>query len=343
MGATTSKNDGNKKFSLDKADYSMMMIRNAIFFFVGYYFFLSIFIFFLTVVKATDLNNEYLTQNILLRPIFQFLRGCDFFKANYGDVSIELFFKSILIFIYTILFVLLLKDITKASVYQKLFSTIQLNENNNPTKNPNMVSKIKDSPTSDIYTYVFKICTALIFLLAYPFLVLYFIRCYDIQNNILTQIALVSILFVPIIYYTTSHLVTMKKVYKTNDILNYGKKYVEEKDYPYIDMIKEKFNYHFDNVLWIPLFLTLITLLYFFMYYEYDISNPQMITYVLILLLILPLFLAIFNYNVLFTCYTPDNECGIFRNGQIKYEVYHDGIKSYYDALVKYNYLCFPK
>ncbi len=343
MGATTSKNDGNKKFSLDKAEYSWMMITNALLFLIGYYFFLGIFASFLVVLRATDLNNEYLTQNVLLRPIFQFLRGCNFFKANFSDVSIELFFKSTLIFIYTILFVLLLKDITKTHIYQNLYSTIQFNPNNNPTKNPNMLSKISDNPRNDMYTYLFKICSALIFLLAYPFLVLYAIRCYDVQNNILTQVALVSILFVPIIYYTTTHLVAMKKIYKTDDILNYGKKYVEEKDYPYIDMIREKFNYHFDKVLWIPLFILLITLLYFFMYYEYDISNPQMLTYVMILLVGIPLFLATFNYNVLFTCYTPDNECGIFRDGQIKYEVYHEGIKSYYDALVKYNYLCFPR
>lgn len=343
MGASTSKNVGNKTFSLDKADYSWKMITNVILFLVGYYFFLGIFTSFLIVLRATDLNNEYLTQNVILRPIFQFLRGCDFYKANFNDVSIELFFKSTLIFIYSILFVLLLKDMSKANIYQNLFSTIQLNGNNNPTNNPNMLSKIKDSPTSDMYTYIFKICSALIFLLVYPFIILYLIRCSDIQNNILTQLAIVSILFIPIIYYTSTHMVTMKKVYKTNDILNYGKKYVEEKDYAYIDFIKEKFNYHFDKIVWIPLFLLLITILYFFMYYEYDISNPQMYAYLLLLVVGIPLLLIIFNYNVLFSCYTPDNECGIFRDGQIKYEVYHNGIKSYYDALVKYNYLCFPK
>jgi hypothetical protein len=343
MGASTSKNEGNKKFSLDKADYTWKMITNVIIFFIGYYFFLGIFAGFLVILRATDLNNEYLTQNVIMRPIFQFLRACNFFKANFNDISIETFFKSIMIFIYSILFVLLLKDMVKANIYQNLYSTIQLNPSNNPTNNPNMISKIKDDPTSDIFTYMFKICSGLIFLLAYPFLILYFIRCYDVQNNILTQVALVSILFVPIIYYITTHLVTMKKIYKTDDIINYGKKYIEEKDYPYIDLIRDKLNYHFDKILFIPLFIILITLLYFFMYYEFDLGNTQMMVYFVILIVIIPLILAVFNYNVLFSCYTPDNECGIFRNGLIKYEVYHEGIKSYYDALVKYNYSCFPK
>jgi hypothetical protein len=343
MGASTSKDDGSKNFSVDKADYSWKMITNVIIFLIGYYFFLGIFAGFLVILRATDLNNEYLTQNVIIRPIFQFLRACNFFKANFNDISVETFFKSIMIFIYTILFVLLLKDMVKANIYQNLYSTIQLNKNNNPTKNPNMVTKIKDDPTKDIYSYMFKICSGLIFLLAYPFIVLYMIRCYDVQNNILTQVALVSILFVPVFYYITSHLVAMKKVYKTDDIINYGKKYVEEKDYNYIDLIRNKFNFHFDKVLFIPLFMILISILYFFMYYEFNLDNPQMYAYFLALIIMIPLILCVFNYNVLFSCYTPDNECGIFRNGLIKYEVYHEGIKSYYDALIKYNYSCFPR
>ncbi len=343
MSDSKKKNVGDKSFSLNKDDYRWSMILRVITFLFKYAIFLSIFIAFLVVLRATDLNNEYLTQNVMIRPLFQFLRSCNFFKANYSDLSVELFFKSTMIFIYTILFLLLLKDMMKSHLYENLFSTVQLNENNNPTKNPLMVSKIKDSPSNDMYSYVIKIYSGLIFLLAYPFIVLYLIRCYDVQNNILTQLAVVSILFVPIIYYVGTHLVSMKAIYKTDDILNYGKKYMEEKDYPFIDALREKFNRHFDQILFVPLLILLITILYFFMYYELNFENNQMMIYGLILLIGIPVLLLVFNYNVLFSCYTPDNQCGIFRNGQIKYEVYHEGIRSYYDALVKYNYSCFPK
>lgn len=343
MSDSKKKNVGDKSFSLNKDDYRWSMILRVIMFLFKYAIFLAIFIAFLVVLRATDLNNEYLTQNVMIRPLFQFLRSCNFFKANYSDLSVELFFKSTMIFIYTILFLLLLKDMMKSHLYENLFSTVQLNENNNPTKNPLMVSKIKDSPSNDMYSYVIKIYSGLIFLLAYPFIILYLIRCYDVQNNILTQLAVISILFVPIIYYVGTHLVSMKAIYKTDDILNYGKKYMEEKDYPFIDALREKFNRHFDQILFVPLLILLITILYFFMYYELNFENNQMMIYGLILLIGIPVLLLVFNYNVLFSCYTPDNQCGIFRNGQIKYEVYHEGIRSYYDALVKYNYSCFPK
>ena len=340
------ENSGNQVYSLDKNSFSWFMIKGVIYFLVGYYLFLGVFTGFLAIVKATDLNNEYLTQNVILKPIFQLLRACDFFKANFNEISIELFFKSIMIFIYTIIFILLLKDILKSHLYEQLYGAIQFNPNNNPTKNLTMVTKISgpgSSPSVDRLTYIIKIITGLIFILAYPFIVLYFIRCYDVQNNIVTQLAVVSMLFVPVIYYATTHMATMKALYKSKDILDYGKKYVEEKDYEYVDMFKKKFNYHFDTVLFIPLLILFISILYFFMYYEFDYENPLMKSYVLILLIGLPIILLIFNYNVLFSCYTQDNECGIFRNGLIKYEVYHNGIKSFYDALVKYNYLCFPR
>ncbi len=337
------ENSGNKAYSLDKSAFSRFMIMGVIYFLVAYYIFLGIFTTFLGVMRATDLNNEYLTQNIFLKPLFQFLNKSDLFRANFSDISIEVFFKSILIFIYSILFILLLKDILKSHLYEQLFGTIQFNPNNNPTNNLTMVTKIKDSPFADRLSYIIKIISALIFILAYPFIILYLIRCYDVQNNILTQFAILSLLFVPIIYYATTHLATMKVLYKSKDIMDYGKKYVEEKDYEYINNFKNKFNYNFDTILFIPLLILFISIMYFFMYYEFDYENPLMKSYVLLLLIGLPIIFLIFNYNILFTCYTDDNECGIFRNGLIKYEVYHYGIKSFYDALVKYNYLCFPK
>ncbi len=343
MGASSSKNDGSQTFSLDKAKYTSMMVFGVLYFFLGYLLFIGVYIGFFFVLRATDLNNEYLTQNIILRPLYQMLRKCDFFKESFQEVSIENFFKSILLFIYTILFLLLLKDIMKSHLYNQLFSTVQFNMANNPTNNLEMLSKIQDKPSSDILTYLIKTITGLIFLLGYPFLVLYLIRCYDVQNNIVTQVALFSILFVPIIYYVTTHLVTMKKLYNTNDFMDYGKKYMESKDYAYVDMVKDKFNFNFDKILFVPLLILFVSILYFFMYYEINFENNQMVLYISLFLFIVPAIILIFNYNVLFSCYTDDNECGIFRNGLIKYEVYHNGIKSYYDALVKYNYLCFPK
>ncbi len=341
--STNQKNTGKTAYSLDKAKYSSMMLFTVLLFFIGYFFFILVYSFFFLTIRATDMNNAYLTQNILLRPIYQGLSKSRFFKENYSTLTIETFFKGTLIFIYTILFVILLKNLMRSHLYKALYGTIQFNPLNNPTNNLNMVTKIQDKPTKDIIAYNISIITGLIFIFAYPFIVLYLIRCYDVENNIATQLAVVSMLFVPIIYFATTFVVTMKKKYKTMDILNYGKKYVEEKDYEYIDLVRKKFNYHYDTTLIVPLILIFALISYFFMTNEINLMNTQTQIYLLLIFILIPVILLVFNYNVLFSCYTDDNDSGIFRNGLIKYEVYKNGIKSYYDALVKYNYTCFPR
>ncbi len=341
--STNQKNTGKTAYSLDKAKYTSMMLFTVLLFFIGYLFFILVYGFFFLTLRATDMNNAYLTQNVILRPIFQGLSKSRFFRENYGTLTIETFFKGILIFIYTILFVLLLKNLMRSHLYKALYGTIQFNPLNNPTNNLTMVTKIADKPTKDIIAYIISIIMGLIMIFAYPFIVLYLVRCYDVENNIATQLAIVSMLFVPIIYYVTSHVVTMKKKYKTMDILNYGKKYVEEKDYAYIDLVRKKFNFHYDTALIVPLILIFTLISYFFVTYEIDLTNTQVQIYLGLIFVVIPVILLVFNYNVLFSCYTDDNDSGIFRNGLIKYEVYKEGIKSYYDALVKYNYTCFPR
>ncbi len=332
-----------KKYTVNKEEYASKMSTQAFAFIAQYYIFIFFFLFFVVVLRATDLNNEYLTQNVLLKPLYQFLRETQLFQTHFYDVSIETFYKSILLFIYTILLVYLMSDMMKANMYQNLYGTIQFQKENNPTKNPTLLSKIQDDPSQDTYTYLWKLYSTLFFVLLYPMIVLYAIRCYDVQNNLITQVAVASILFVPLFYYLTSHLVSMKAVYKTDDLLNYGKKYVEEKDYVYIDLLRNDFNFHLDKILWIPLLLIFVTLFYFMIYYEWKWENRQMKFYLLLLFILIPLILLFFQYSILFGCYTPNNECGILRNGKIKYEVYHEGVRSLYDAFVKYNYLCFPK
>ena len=338
------KNYGEKAYSVDKTSFAMMVTMGAILAYGGYAMMTLAYVIFLYIIHATDLNNEYVTQNVFIRPVYQFFRSTKIFENYFLDLSPEKYFKSILVFFYTIIFVLLLRDLMNLQLYYNVYSTIQMNAENNPKKDPTLITKVlKESPYTDTITFITRMITSLAMIFLYPFLVLYIIRCYDVKNNIATQMALISITFVPLLYYLITYMANMKRSYGGSSLLQHGKKYLEEKDFEWIDRMDQNYQFQFNTVLWIPLFIGLLSLFYFIMHYGLKTEAIEVKVCLSILFVIIPILIILINYNILFQCYDDNNVCGIFRNGLIKYEVYHNGIKSFYDAMVKYNYLCFPR
>lgn len=225
---------------------------------------------------------------------------------------------------------------------------VQENKNNNPYNNPEIITKVNESPNVYINKNYSKLMS-LSFLFLIPFSTTYVVKYlfsmdrYDIKktewikNYIFISLIIPTIIL--IIYRLTGH--------KSITLFDTIDKYIEGKDKEYINFMKQMFNLKF-FIIYMFLFIFFIFLCMHWIYGSINkyISDGfwKYVYYIFIIFsiyFIIPQILSSNAVSTLFNVYKKDNvnkEENEIIKGIQKY-----GAQSLYDIIVKYNYPCFKK
>lgn len=225
---------------------------------------------------------------------------------------------------------------------------VQENKNNNPYNNPEIITKVNESPNVYINKNYSKLMS-LSFLFLIPFSTTYVVKYlfsmdrYDIKktewikNYIFISLIIPTIIL--IIYRLTGH--------KSITLFDTIDKYIEGKDKEYVNFMKQMFNLKF-FIIYMFLFIFIIFLCMHWIYGSINkyISDGfwKYVYYIFIVFsiyFIIPQILSSNAISTLFNVYKKDNvnkEENEIIKGIQKY-----GAQSLYDIIVKYNYPCFKK
>ena len=225
---------------------------------------------------------------------------------------------------------------------------VQENKNNNPYNNPEIITKVNDSPNVYINKNYSKLMS-LSFLFLIPFSTTYVVKYlfsmdrYDIKktewikNYIFISLVIPTIIL--IIYRLTGH--------KSITLFDTIDKYIEGKDKEYVNFMKQMFNLKF-FIIYMFLFIFIIFLCMHWIYGSINkyISDGfwKYVYYIFIIFsiyFIIPQILSSNAVSTLYNVYKKDNvnkEENEIIKGIQKY-----GAQSLYDIIVKYNYPCFKK
>ena len=225
---------------------------------------------------------------------------------------------------------------------------VQENKNNNPYNNPEIITKVNESPNVYINKNYSKLMS-LSFLFLIPFSTTYVVKYlfsmdrYDIKktewikNYIFISLVIPTIIL--IIYRLTGH--------KSITLFDTIDKYIEGKDKEYVNFMKQMFNLKF-FIIYMFLFIFIIFLCMHWIYGSINkyISDGfwKYVYYIFIIFsiyFIIPQILSSNAVSTLYNVYKKDNvnkEENEIIKGIQKY-----GAQSLYDIIVKYNYPCFKK
>jgi len=246
--------------------------------------------------------------------------------GNYVGLTKESYI--IIILMYTIALLILIGNLIKIFISSIIVQVIQINPNNNPYKNPNVITKNNISPYPDILSYYMGIaCISLSFLV--PFIIIYMLNYlnldnYDIKKSTWIPYAILLLLLFPFIYIISQPYSPFSMVYK----------YIENKDKPWIDETEKKLrNQYF--LLSILLFIIIFFCSYHIIYFsKYPLHMIYYGIFIYIILFILiPSICIFFSYQIL----TEGKD-----NGERKIDKINN-VESFYELLIKYNYPCFSK
>jgi len=356
---------GNINYSLNKSDFSKIIINNT-FTFIPFYFVLVILsIAYLFKIKYSllyhlDSSNKYVKdidldhyfKSITFNSPFNIM-SLDTSKDEHGQEFIGLANHSYIIFIvsYIIIFIIILDGLIRNLIYSIYSNVIQVNPNNNPYNNTNCITKTSENPiTSIINNYFIIVSLALICLIPFfiPFLIGFFkFDNYDIKHKKWFAYLLLFLMFGPIIFTISLRTLLNNQL----SVFPNLSRFIEPKDNNFINFIVDNFN--FKVGLMIPYLL--IVLVYF--YYQFSYSEKivgigsQLKFYglfILVLFILIPTFIIFFSYSLIFTNADLDifnqNNGGSIESAQnIVQNIKNRGVSSLYDLLVKYNYPCFIK
>jgi hypothetical protein len=347
-------NTGNINYSLNKNDF-YTILNGCIFYYIPYYFILIIIsIIYLYTIRYKQyffperrekyqLNEEtiHFFKSITFNSPFNILNLCESNKGN--DKFVGLSNKSYIFIIvaYMITLFLILEGLLKNLLYSIYANIIQVNPNNNPYKNVNCISKIKDNAyisTSINYTAIISLSISFLF----PFIIPYILWMmnfdnYDIKHNIWIRYVILFFIFYPFLVIILSKATFYKKL----EVFPGLQKFIEIKDYDFIKFIANSFNFKMHSV--IPfLFIIFVFCYYIIIHADFRyLFNNKIKVYAFIFILIfvfIPIFLVFFTLSVLFS-----NNLKYNSSGNTMDDIKKNGITSMYDLLVKYNYPCFKK
>jgi hypothetical protein len=347
-------NTGNINYSLNKNDFYKILI-GSIFCYIPYYFILVVasLIYVYTIryqqyvfpdrgpkyEKDEDIIHFF--KSITYNSPFNILELCESDKDKSKFVGLSNKSYIFIIVTYFITVFLILEGLLRNLLYSIYANIIQVNPNNNPYGNVNCIHKISDSPsvsTSINYTAIIALSINFLFPFIIPFL-LNFLKFdnYDIKHNIWIRYVILFFIFYPFLII----LISKATFYTKLAVLPGLQKFMEIKDYSFIQFIIDNFNFKIYNVL--PfLFIIFIFSYYTFLHSDFRYELKQkIIVYVIIFLIIfvfIPIFLIFFALSIIFSNNLKNNS-----SGNTLEDIKNNGITSLYDLLVKYNYPCFVK
>jgi hypothetical protein len=347
-------NTGNINYSLNKNNFYTILI-GCISYYVPYYFILVIIsVAYIYTIKykqyifpdrakkyEKDEDIIHFFKSITYNSPFNILEFCESDKDNekYTGLSNKSYIFIIVTYIITLF--LILEGLLRNLLYSIYANIIQVNNNNNPYNNVNCINKISENAnisTTINYTAIISLSVNFLFPFIIPFL-LWSLKFdnYDIKHNFWIRYVILYFVFYPFLMM----LLSKAAFYKKLEVFPGLKKFIEPKDYNFIDFIVNSFNFKIYNV--IPfLFIIFVFCYYVFVHsdFRYDLKK-KIIIYIIIALLLfvfVPIFLIFFALSVLFS-----NNLKNKSSGDTITDIKNNGITSMYDLLVKYNYPCFKK
>ena len=347
-------NTGNINYSLNKNNFYQILI-GCISYYLPYYYILiiisSIYIYtikykqFIFRERGIKYEREedtmHFFKSMTFNSPFSILNLCVSDKGD--DKFVGLSNKSYLFIIvtYIITLFLILEGLIRNLLYSIYANIIQVNNNNNPYRNANCVSKIGENANISTvinYTAITSLSINYLFPFIIPILLWIFkFDNYDIKHSTWIRYVILFLIFYPFLMIILSRATFYKKL----EVFPGLQRFIEPKDYSFIKFIINSFNFKFYNV--IPfLFIIFVFCYYIFVHTEFRYQLKKKIgVYIIIALLILvfvPIFLIFFVLSLLFSNNLKNNS-----TGNTIEDIRNNGITSMYDLLVKYNYPCFKK
>jgi hypothetical protein len=347
-------NTGNINYSLDKNDFHKILM-NCIYCYIPYYIILIIFsiIYIFTIKYQQYVFPERGEKNKIEEDIIHYFKSITYnspfniMELNENEKKngkfVGLSNKSYLFIIisYIITLFIILEGLLRNLLYSIYANVIQVNPNNNPYHNNNCVSKIEDNPNkSTAINYTAIISLSFIFFIPFiiPFILWFFnFDNYDIKHTIWIRYVILFLIFYPLIII----LISKNVFYKKLEIFTGLQKFIETKDYSFIQFIANNFNFKIYNIITF-LFIIFVYCYYTLIYsdFKYDLKKKVIIFFILfvIIFIFIPIFLVFFALSILFS-----NDLKYNSTGDITIDINNNGITNIYDLLVKYNYPCFIK
>jgi hypothetical protein len=343
-----SPNTGNINYSLNKNDFYKVLTGTLIYFIPYYYVLLIISVIFLITIRFTKLvaydntsiNNYFYA--ITFNSPFKILQLEKKTLDGNSYVGLSGYSYLILIVFYMITVILILKGLIRNLIYSIYVNIIQLNSNNNPYRNVNCVTKIKDNAiVVTLLNYAGIISMTLVFFI--PFIIPYVIKLfkmdlYDIKKSSWFPYVILYLLLFPFI----NVLISQGVFYTKLEIFNGLNRFLEKKDYPFVKFIKNNFNFRIRYLI-VLIFIVFIYAFYviLYSYHKYDSSTLWKIYGIIFLALfiIVPVVIFCFSINMIFSNDYQDK----VKHSELINNINKDGVQSLYELLVKYNYPCFFK
>ena len=236
----------------------------------------------------------------------------------------------IIVVFYTAALLIMIYHLIEIFVTSMIIQVIQLNKNNNPYKNPNVLTKNNKSPYVDIITYHIGL-GMMMFAFLVPFGILYILNflqldTYDIKKSSWVPYAILLLLLFPFFYVVSQPYSPFRMV----------DRYIEDKDKPWVKSIETKMKMQFSLVailLFIVISFCALHLIYFSRFTKTQLYI--ILIFIFILFIFIPLLCIYFSYQILLEVddgkLMDVNDMGKKR------------VNSLYELLVKYNYPCFLK
>ena len=349
------QNLGDINYSLNKNDFYKILTGNLIYFIPYYYALLFISSIFLITIRFkkyyfSDRDEQYRKdedivhyfKSITFNSPFKIINLYEDEKDNDKYIGLSSSSYLIIIVSYCITFIIILTGLIRNLIYSIYVNMIQTNPNNNPYKNINCVTKINESSLiSTIANYSSIISISFIYLVPFiiPFLIKFFkFDNYDIKKSSWFGYLILYCLLFPFINVLLSKVAFYSKL----EIFPLLNKFLEKKDYDFVNFIKNNYNFRIRFLL----ILILIVLIYGFYVivfadFKYE-RNDKIKLYLLIFLalfIIIPLVIFFFSINLVFSNNFKDK----VKHSELIKNIKDDGVQSLYELLVKYNYPCFFK
>jgi len=315
--------------------------KSSIPFFIYYYLSLFISLIFLYNIRIQKYKNDEGYEDIKIKNYLQTLKMC----SPYQIIDYEIYDKEyigltsnsyfIVIFFYVISLLVIIYNFANNYLFNIITTTIQSNKNNNPYKNPNMVTKSETNNSIEVIKNNSKIFGYLIIFFV-PFLIPHFLKLfkldnYDVKTNIFIKSIIFILLFFPFIF------VINLLFFKNINILQNINSFLETKDYEYNKKIQKQ-----NIITSLPIYYFILIILFFSFYYimKLSINNSKLINIIIAILLLFAIPYIIYN-NVLSTQLSNFNTKVFDSSNIAKY--LSNGIKDMLSLIIKYNYPCIRK
>jgi hypothetical protein len=349
-------NIGNINYSFNKNNFYEIMSRSTFAFLPYYYIITGLLLVYLYTIKFKKYyfanRNESLRKEGEWELFFKSLTfnspfnilSLDEQKNNNSNIFVG-FSKNSYIYIivsYLITYFIIIDGLLKNFIYSIYANIVQANPNNNPYNNTNCITKISDNPSFSVASNYSKLAIlGVVFLI--PFSIPYLMKflnldAYDVKKNIWLGYVIFGLVFSPLLITIIMRASFSKKI----DIFPDLQKYIENKDYTFIEYIKSQFNFSY-FVVFTFIFIILFYCIYNLMYIDFKTSVKEKILlygiFIFLMFIIIPLFIIFVAISVIFSNNYKQN----INNDNIIDDVKNGGISSIYELLVKYNYPCFEK